>query len=289
MTSNIRIVEHHIPSLYRVRKDQNVSRESVSSFSYIPDPAAIMRQRFNKEGTQVLYTATTPVVAVQETLTDPCCFYLSRWKNRKSFNSFIALDDNCSEKPDSNARLARRALEQIECPDELRHIDELRKILEKDYSRCNENEKYIESSELAGKILEVADCILSYSKHNAEELNITFRKEAADLLELDAVYYCGPQQDPKSPLYDVKEIGVIRDGQIEWHNWEIDESSVEIINQSRNNGFIQNQYSIQGLLKRKNALLISVNQDIEDTHLGLLKTKEGDFGIAFGIRLLPIH
>lgn len=288
MTLSIRTFKHHIPHLYRVRKDFEGPRESVSAFSYIPDPALIKRQRFNMEGKQVLYTATTPAVAVQETLTDSCYFYLSRWKNDKSFNSFIALDDNCSAVLGSNARKVRSVLEQIECPDERQYLDELRERLEKDYSQCCEDEKYIESAELAGKILEVADCILSYSKHDANELNITFNKEAADLLELKAVYYCGPQHDTKSLLYDVKEIGVLQDGQIQWYSWEVDESSVEIIKQPNNNSFILNPYDIQSLLKRKDSLKISVTEDINATHLGVLETKEGDFEIELGIRLIPI-
>ena len=272
--------------LYRVRADFQGDHESISSFSFIPTISLIQRLRFNKEKEQVLYTATMPAVAVQETLTKPSYFFISKWKKKSRnnmFKSFIAVDDNCSKDPKSTARKARNILCEKTSPTELAKIDNIRTILEKDYGGCKEEEKYIESAALASEILKTADCILSYSKQDDKELNITFKREAVDMLELVEVYKCRPQKETKTQCFDVEQIGLNENGHIKWYNWEVDK--ILTIQPSQNkDGCFLNDYGLRSLI-RKNKLLISINQNIGDSHDGVLKTKDGDFLISFTISL----
>ena len=104
--------------------------------------------------------------------------HFTRRRNNQNgkFNAFVAVDENCSTNPDSFARKVREAIKSHFSKEELDRIDFLRNILEKDYTNYPIELQYLESSELASKILEVADCILSYSAKDNKELNVTFNK-----------------------------------------------------------------------------------------------------------------
>ena len=125
-----------MPSIYRVRKDEDgIDESNPKSFSYIQDSTKIRRYRFNREGEQVLYTSTTPNVAVGETLEDfNGNFYIGKWRNnnpKSKFNSFIALDENCSKDLKSNSRKIREEIKTHFSKAELERIDYFRNILEK--------------------------------------------------------------------------------------------------------------------------------------------------------------
>lgn len=282
------------PSLYRVRTEFVGEKESISSFSYIPDAKTTTRFRFNKKGEQVLYTSTTPVVAVKETLPDTTpghssCFYISKWrkKSEKSFKSFVSVNDDCSKDPASIARKVRNELCRIFSP-LLKEIDELSTILEKDYSGCPDDEKYIESSELASKIFQKGDCIASYSAHDDKELNITLNKKAVDAnLELDTVYHCGPQKDYSSLYFDVKEIGRVENGKIKWYTWEIDESSIKLVGKKIDD--LMNIDKIRNILKtERNCVGVNLNVPIDGIHLGLVEYRGQRYQINYRIHLVPI-
>ena len=126
-----------MPSIYRVRKDEDgIDESNPKSFSYIQDSTRIRRYRFNREGEQVLYTSTTPNVAVAETLENfNGNFYIGKWRNNtpeSKFNSFVALDENCSKDLKSNSRKVREEIKTHFSKAELERIDYLRNILEKE-------------------------------------------------------------------------------------------------------------------------------------------------------------
>lgn len=230
---------HGITCLYRVRTDtKDFDDTNPAEFSYIQDVNKIKRQRFNREGEQVLYTSTFPNIAVMETLKEDYndAFYIGKWKNIKQDNklwSFVAVDDNCSTNTESSSRKVREVIKEQFTKEQLQLNDVLRIILEKDYTGVEENKKYEESSLLASKIFNVVDCILSYSKCSSkklncdEYLNVTLNKKTVDeSLKLDAVYHCKSISDHTSLCYNVDKIGLLNNGKIEWHKWCVDFNSI---------------------------------------------------------------
>lgn len=279
-----------MPFVYRVRKDEDgIDESNPKSFSYKQDPNTICRYRFNREGEQVLYTSTTPNVAVAETLENfKGNFYIGKWRKNNpesKFNSFVALDENCSKDLKSNSRKVREEIKTHFSKAELERIDYLRNILEKDYSNVPKADKYKESSILASKILEVADCILSYSAKDDRELNVTFNKKATDeLLMLECVYYCQPKMDKKS-YYDVERIGVVEDGKIVWYRWIPDWRDIRI------NPKETRCYDIAQLLVEANPQLkrhVNINKSLNDYHTSILSNAKGDFLVDYKIKLIAL-
>lgn len=279
-----------IPCIYRVRKDEEgIDEADPNSFSYIQDVTKITRQRFNLPGEQVLYTSTYPNVAVEETLENfDGNFYIGKWRKNNlesKFNSFVALDENCSKDSKSISRKAREDIKTHFSKAELEHIDYLRNILEKDYSKVPEAEQYIESSILASKILEVADCILSYSAKDDRELNVTFNKKATDeLLQLESVYYCRPLNDKKKMCYDVQKIGIVKDGKIIWYKWEVNMESLKWLDDDQ-----ECVSPIQYLAINKYARLhkyVNLNNNLYGLHTGYIQFQTEINWVNYEIRLI---
>lgn len=276
------------PMFYRVRAEFTEGVNRYSAYSYNPNAVNIERLRFNKECEQVLYTATSPCVAVKETLRKETPFYLSKWKGiyENGVMSFVAIDDNCSDDENSNSRKVRRIIKDKATKEELLEIDQMRKILEKDYTDYPEETRYIESSELASFILKSAECILSYSAHDDKELNVTFNKQTVDdKLALDTVYHCRPNHNHQSLFFDVSEVGLPNGDSVIWYDWRVDESSLIIDSQA---GYILDEVGILRILHRNpgNACVgINVNQPINGYHKGVIITDVGHYRISYKIIL----
>ena len=279
-----------MPSIYRVRKDEDgIDESNPKSFSYIQDSTRILRYRFNREGEQVLYTSTTPNVAVGETLENfNGNFYIGKWRNNNpesNFNSFVALDENCSKDLKSNSRKIREEIKTHFSKAELERIDCLRNILEKDYSKVPKADKYKESSILASKILEVADCILSYSAKNDKELNVTFNKKSTDeLLVLECVYYCGPLKDKMSLAYDVKKIGLVENGKIVWYKWEVNMESLKWLDDNQE-GVDPAQYLAINKYARFHKY-VNLNNDLCSLHIGYIQSQTDINWVNYEIQLI---
>ena len=280
-----------MPILYRVRKDENIeNKNDPNSFSYIQNPKFIKRQRFNKDGEQVLYTSTYPNVAVEETLENyHGNFYIGKWKgnnqNRK-FNAFVALDENCSKDPKARSRIYREEMKTHLSKEELDRIDFFRNILEKDYTNYPKDLQYDESSELASKILEVADCILSYSAKDNRELNISFNKKATDeFLFLEYVYYCFPMKDMNKMCYDVQKVGIVENGEINWYNWEVDMDT--LVCHDNLYDFNPRQYLENNIYARLHKY-VNINNDLDGLHTGYISYQSEKFLVDYKIQLIPL-
>lgn len=213
--------------LYRARYDSGFDETDITQFGYIHDASRVKRFRYNIDKEQVLYTATNPYVSYKEieTTNAPANFYLSVFKKQgeEDFNVFPILPPKIA--PDSNAERFLTAIEGY-----YPHYTSVRNwtkivgdILESP-KEGDLNKDYMFSSLAAHHILESCDALLTVSqKSNDSELNVTFKKEAADRLELTTVYHCKslPYGDRFTLMFDVDKIGIVVDGQVEWHQFEI--------------------------------------------------------------------
>ena len=279
-------------------------KTNLDHFGYIHDFNKIKKRRLNKAGEPVLYTSSYPNIAERETIQDnPKEFYLVKFRKKEGykFKCFVAIDENCSEDANSHSRIAREAIKQHFSEDELKQIDEFRQILEKDYRNYSEEEKYKESSELASKILEVADCILTYSKvddgrnetpigqESNRFLNITFNKKATDNhLRIETIYHCSPKTNQNSLRYEIIEIGVPNKeySTIEWYNWTTEIDNINVIY-----GIVINSDTlINGLGEQKIELMPNVSKKIADTHVDIVDLKsKGRYKVSFGIKLTKLN
>ena len=287
--------------LYRVTVPfGGFDKTNLDHFGYIHDFAKIQRRRLNKAGEPALYTSSYPNIAERETIQDdPKEFYLVKFRKTDDymFKCFVAIDENCSENANSHSRIAREAIKQHFTEDELKQIDEFRLILEKDYRNYSEEEKYKESSELASKILEVADSILTYSKvddgrnetpigqESNRFLNITLNKKATDNhLRIETIYHCSPKTNQNSLRYEIIEIGVPNDdySAVEWYTWTIKIDNIEAID-----GIAINADVFKKELRKQNIKLMpNVCKQIEDTHVDIVDLKsKGRYKVSFGVKL----
>lgn len=289
-------------NLYRIVKPfDGIDRTNIRHFGYRTDVENIKSQRLNKAGEQVLYTSTYPTVAERETIEidETCEFYLVKYRKTEgiSFKTFVGIDENCSQDLTSHSNKVRNLISQNFTKEELSQIDKLRQILETDYSGFAEEYKYIESSELASKILEVADCIITYSRADDGKLiipqgqesnrflNITFNKLTTDKhLKIETIYHCKAKQDQTSLHYEIIGLGIpnAEYTAIEWFDWD-----VEILNVTTENGVIRGNEEIQ---KRCNSnaikLMPNVNISINDTHLEVVTIANAKYRVQFAVRLI---
>ena len=274
-------------------------KTNLEHFSYIHDFAKIQRRRLNKAGEPVLYTSSYPNIAERETIQDDTKeFYLVKFRKTGNyeFKCFVAIDDNCSNDKRSHSRIAREAIKQHFSEEELKQIDKLRLTLEKDYNEISEQEKYQESSELASKIFEVADCILTYSRADDGQnetpigqesnrfLNVTFNKLATDEhLRIESIYHCQPK-NKCCLFYEILEIG-IPDEQyksIIWYDWDFD-----IYNVKTKQGYILSLNSFQTKLHNQGIKLMpNVCSNINDTHIQNIKLHSNEtYNVEFEVQL----
>ena len=302
MNKDININELLIPymlslgnQLYRVREASDFDKTDITQYGYIQDKSKIKRYRLNKKEEQVLYTSTYPTIAERETLkNEPKEFYLIKFRKTgiDNFVTFAAIDETCSNDPKSDSRIARNAITQYFLSDKLAQIDELRQTLEKDYSGYSKEDerRYLESSELASKILGSADCILTYSRADDDKesvpegqesnrfLNVTLNKLVTDEhLRIETIYHCKPKKDKVSLYYDILEIG-IPDEQyklIEWYDWK-----AEILDVRTLEGYIINADSLQDAMKDRNIVLAPfVNQDIRENSIREVLLSKGKYEV----------
>ena len=194
--------------------------------------------------------------------------------------------------------MAREATTQYFSKEKLAQIDELRKILEKDYNDCPKDEKYKESSELASKILESADCILTYSRADDDKkdkipigsesnrfLNVTFNKLATDEhLKIETIYHCKPKEDQYCLRYEILEIGIpnTQYTQIEWFEWDAEIDSIIV----RGGIPLSKEAFLRKLQKNHIKLTPNVNQPLNDTHVNIISTSASDlYEVQFGVIL----
>lgn len=275
-------------------------KTNLEHFSYIHDFAKIQRRRLNKAGEPVLYTSSYPNIAERETIQDnPKEFYLVKFRKTDNyeFKCFVAIDENCSADGNTDSRKAREIIEQNFSEEKLKRNDELRQILEKDYNEISEQEQYQESSELASKIFEVADCILTYSRaddgrnnvpsgqESNRFLNVTFNQLTTDNhLRIETIYHCSPKINQNSLRYEIIEIGVPNDdySAVEWYTW-----TIEIDNIVAKDGIAINADVFEKELRKQNIKLMpNVCKQIEDTHVDIVNLKsKGRYKVSFGVKL----
>ena len=282
----------NISHLYRVRKISDFDKTDISQYGYIQDITKIKRYRLNKEGEQVLYTSSYPTIAERETIKEISDFFLIKYRKKTcddQFITFIAIDNNCSKDSKSDTYILREKLRKDFSSEELKKVDTLRQILEKDYLD-DDKEKYKESSECASRILKVADCIITYSKvggNGNRHLNLTFNKRATDnLLEIETIYLCKAKEDKTSLLYNIIEIGIPKNSQeVEWFDFEI---NTEIANVVQYNGLVLSAQDILKLYNKK--IMPHVNADInEEQEQTLNIPSKGTYTLRYSFKLIPIQ
>lgn len=220
----VRFVEEELP---------NDKKISISEYAYNPILEEIKRKRLNLPNEQVLYTSTHPLVAYKETVTSESSksyFYLSVWhKNDKDelCSCFLSSFESCSQCRSSNANKIYRLGYQNFDEQDLQTIAKIGKVLEK-YYPSDSNDKYEDSSQLASKLLEQADCIMTPSAKDNKEINITYNKRFTDnSLVLDRVYFCRKFNSlQKSLAFDVEKIGVVSGNKVVWYNWFVKENTL---------------------------------------------------------------
>lgn len=216
--------------LYRARYDDGFNNSDPNQFGYIHNLDHISMFRYNKAHEAVLYTATDPMTAFKEIKQEgkPDSFYLSIWMqvNEKSVLKMALNINGTGLKEGSNAWRFHQILRDntgFGSP-EYRYLSELGRLLEKpgsDY-RC--------SSIIASQIFQTHDALMTTSmKSEGKELNVTFNQNAADhLLEIKYVYHCNVPHRMENLVFDVTEVGVPYEGQIEWYPWELDYDSIQL-------------------------------------------------------------
>lgn len=218
----VRFVEEELP---------NDKKISISEYGYNPKPEIM---RLNKQGEQVLYTSTHPLVAYEETVTldsHKLYFYLSVWHKRddaeKECSCFLSSFESCSQAPNSNANKIYHLYYQNLNEQDLQIVTKIGKVLEKQYP-SDSKDKYKDSSQLASKLLKQADCIMTPSAKDNKEINITFNKNFADnSLVLDRVYFCRKFNSHRESLaFNVEKIGIVSEDKVVWYNWYIKENTL---------------------------------------------------------------
>ena len=266
--------------VYRVRfvetelsKDK---RMAISEYSY--NPNAMTRGRYNKPDEHVLYTSTNPRTSYDETISSEFInypFYLSVWRKRDEKQTcicFLSSFGSCSEDIKSNAGKVRKEYNEKLNQEEKFIVAKFGEILEKNYSHDDED-KYKASSELASCIFKFAECIISPSAKDSEEINITFNKEFTDnSLILDRVYFCSPFcNKQKSLVFRVDKIGIVKDNRVVWYRWHIKEHTLK---SQESNCLIQ---YIKG--EEMSLLYPNIIRHIDDWHLGMYNQTKVEYKI----------
>ena len=270
--------------LYRVRENTGFDKTDITQFGYNHNTDQIERSRLNKKGEPVLYTSTHPVVAAMETNISRD-FYMVKYKNREGLklSSFIAVDDNCSMLENSTSRKMRNAIVSHFSEEELYVTDQLRKILETPYN-ADDVDKYKESSELASKIFEVVDTIVTYSRAGGDcikDLNYTFNRLAADrYAEIETIYHCEMPQNVARMEHVVTEVGLPdKDGNvIRWYdNLTVDEDSLRI------HHFQGDVLGVKDVLKKYGKKLMpNVNISLfDEEHIAKINLINGNYDVRF--------
>ena len=266
----VRFVETELPKNKRM---------SISEYGYNPNSKT--RGRYNKPGEHVLYTSTNPSTSYNETipfnsLSSP--FYLSVWRKRdeeQTCSCFLSSFESSSENIRSNA--GKIKMEYVKNLNQEKKIKVriLGEILEKKYLQDDED-KYKESSELASCIFKYADCIISPSAKEPEEINITFNKEFTDnSLILDRVYFCSPFDIQQNSLvFRVDKIGLVIDNRVVWHKWHVKENELADMNSNRLVHYINNTGSF---------IYPNINKQINDWHCGYYNNKCVKFKIEMEV------
>ncbi len=211
---------------YRARYDSEdwTDKSDLTQYSYIYDKEKVKLFRYNKDGEQVLYTSTKPLVAYNEIYKDDKKFYISKWGIKGSKRLTVQttlMNDGIAENS-----LASHYMDIMreKHKDNFEKAAKIGAVLEADsvdeYNELN----YKFSSAIASKFFLGCDALLTISKKSdGKELNVTLKKDIVDKrLRLEAVYEIEPN-DAHQPL---RRIGIPRGKRIEWYEWEFDIDSV---------------------------------------------------------------
>lgn len=241
-------------------------RTSIFEFGYNPDVKNIGIMRLNQSGEQVLYTSTNPGTSYIETISNKNLnypFYLSVWCKKdanKLCNCFISSFDSCSKDSNSNAyKIKTEYRKNVDSEQELT-ITEIGKVLEKEYSELCSN-KYEESAQLASNIFKIADCIITPSAKNNDEVNLTFNKRFADeSLVLDRIYFCNPFPNGCCSLvFRVVKIGLVVTNRVVWYNWHVKDNILLNTDSNQEIEYIDNRDSL---------IYPNIIKPINDWHIG---------------------
>ena len=230
--------------LYRVRYDTHFDNTDPSQFGYIQDANLITPLRFNQAKEQVLYTATNPGVAYNETVNhnQDSFFYLSLWEKKNHVNpiKYYLIYSNKTEKGScADSYMHIRKKEYANFPQNIADAQTVGTALELENTAQNQN--YVLSSEIASEIFKHFGAILSVSqKSYGKELNVTFNKESADKYQINTIYHCRSlsqseidyyekNSDTLPHYYQVDKIGIPKGDKIKWYKFEIDIESMEKI------------------------------------------------------------
>lgn len=216
-------LKSHI-ALYRARYSNGFDDTGLEQFSYIHNVDIIRQLRYNKANEPVLYTATNPVIAYKEIESPEKSgpFYLSVWRPEAELvYSFLFDPHNCNSGTNAE-KLTRILIEKLgESSVGYDYLDKIGQLME------HEGTNYYFSSELASKIFERIDALVSVSaKSNGSELNITFRKNAVDnAVKMHYVLFC---EKMDNQFFYVQKIGLLEGNSVVWYHLKLDEDSFEL-------------------------------------------------------------
>lgn len=223
-------------NLYRARYDNgSFDNNDITQFGYIRNAAVINPLRYNLAHEQVLYTSTHPGVAYKEIAkaNPPSYFYLCIWNKKSMENEYFNTFLNIPSKPqilEGNAKRFLGTLMTVIPPKTMEYYwsNHLGDLLEGD-NLTGVNKDYILSSNIAHKVFEQCDVLLSVSqKSDNKELNLNFKKEAADKLECKTIFRCKTPGNTVGELllFEVDKIAMCVGSIITWCNYEIDSSTI---------------------------------------------------------------
>lgn len=303
-----RIIEKNVPvipeltvsvplglPLYRARYADPtfVHTDDITQYGYIHDELdKIKRFRYNVAKEQVLYTATNPYIAFKEIekANAPEYFFLSVFKKRHDGNFYIFPILPMKAKKNSIAEKFASSIDGI-YPTHT-SVRNWAQIIGGIMESSNEgilNKDYMFSSIAAQHILAKNDALLTVSqKSDDSELNVTFNKNAADQLDLAVVYHCKslPFDGDLTLMFEVDEIGIVVDGHVEWHGFNIDDIQ-PIGNTERHIKMAEDadQY-LSIYLGNLKDLEISVQESLNDYHKVLATINNQQYSFKAKIKLV---
>jgi len=279
-------------SLYRARYYENFDITNPEEFSYIHSAKKIPLARYNKKGVPALYTSTHYNYAYHEiekssqTGTD---VFVSKWKpiQNKELSIACNLSRNGSEK--SIVRKYYNILISKFQGDVLTYFNRLGNLLEWPADVNTPENQYNITSEMASRILSSHDVLMTVST-KADELNLTFNKDAADSkLKLESVFWAEAPSKHKNTISCVKKIGVpdaANSNIIVWHDFEIDEDTLRCPDQP-----LYLARRLKTLYKNEGSerfFICPIVKDIDDFHTGLYKDDDQSIRFECKIKLSEI-
>lgn len=211
----------------------------ITQFGYIQNAAKVNMLRLNKAGQQVLYTSTDPITAYKEL---DCSgnnkVYISRWKMKKQGQFNVALTimkPKASIDQESITSHYLKIMNKKMKDSQLFYFQSIGDLLERQTDSTENIAKYlyIMTSDIADHIFKNNDVILTASTKDYNNLNLTFKKAAADLLEILCIYELDNPRNHGGKLCDCELTGIglpnYNTNKVNWCSPKVDVNGLSVV------------------------------------------------------------